>query len=427
MRRALTFGATALFLISLPSHATAQEAPGLLATTEYLFVVRGDWIYQYDIDTLQLRHRARIGQEASADRPQTDGEEVMPAASAGGTAVERGLQWLAEHQDEDGRWDADRFMKHDTGDGAVCDGPGNPVHDVGVTGLALLAFLGAGNTLRSGPHRSHVQRAVHWLRDHQSNNGLYGKSVSHDFIYDHAIATYAMCEAYGLSKDELLRASVQTAVDYLESHRNPFAVWRYQPRDHDNDTSVTSWCLLALKSAESFGLNVNPAAFESGIAYLDQVTDDNGLVGYTRRGERSSRMPGDHAGRFPIDKTETLTAAGLFCRFFLGQDPRKVPIMKASADRLLTSLPKWDEHSGTIDHYYWYYGACAMYQLGGDYWRKWSARMVPAVIEHQRRAGHATGSWDPVGVWGESGGRVYSTALMVLTLESYYRYARIAR
>src|SRR5690606_9872257 len=58
-------------------------------------------------------------------------------------AIEDALKWLKDHQDEDGKWDTDEFMKHDV-NGAPCDGPGNPVHDVGITGLALLAFLGDG-------------------------------------------------------------------------------------------------------------------------------------------------------------------------------------------------------------------------------------------------------------------------------------------
>src|SRR6185295_19417346 len=56
-------------------------------------------------------------------------------------AIEAALEWLRKHQDEDGKWDADEFMKHDI-EGEKCNGAGNPVHDVGLTGLALLAFLG---------------------------------------------------------------------------------------------------------------------------------------------------------------------------------------------------------------------------------------------------------------------------------------------
>jgi hypothetical protein len=466
-RNAVLALAITAFSVLFVAPATAQEPPGMLATDKYLFVVRGGWVYQFDVDTLALRRKARFpkapavmwntpkvgvevveaepkdGPAAVAEDVQVDEVEVDEAQLGGaggrygarggakspgkaGGAIEAGLNWLARHQDETGRWDADGFMKHDT-EGEPCDGPGNAIHDVGVTGLAMLAMLGDGSTLRSGPHRENLKRAARWLRNQQQENGLFGTNASHDFIYDHAIATYAMCEAYGLSNYTLLKNCAQQALNYLESHRNPYSVWRYQPRDNDNDTSVTSWCLMALKSGEFFNLEVNPNALELGLTFLDQVSSPDGRHGYTKQGEGSSRMPGQHATAFPIDKTETLTAAALFCRFFLGQSPKDKPVMKAAADLMLKKPPKWSEKGGSIDHYYWYYGTYAMYQMGGKHWRSWSKRMLPAVLGNQRHKGHAGGSWDPVGVWGESGGRIYSTALMVLTLQSYYRYARLVR
>lgn len=76
--------------------------------------------------------------------------------------------------------------------------------------------------------------------------------------------------------------------------------------------------------------------------------------------------------------------------------------------------------------YYWYYGSYAMYQMGGSYWNEWNKAMKPAVLESQRtQGGSSHGSWDPIGPWGWAGGRVYSTALMVLCLEVYFRYGKV--
>ena len=66
-----------------------------------------------------------------------------------------------------------------------------------------------------------------------------------------------------------------------------------------------------------------------------------------------------------------------------------------------------------------------MYQMDGKYWKAWEKAMKPAMVDTQRGDGAAKGSWDPNGPWGHSGGRVYSTATMVLCLESYYRYGRV--
>ena len=61
------------------------------------------------------------------------------------------------------------------------------------------------------------------------------------------------------------------------------------------------------------------------------------------------------------------------------------------------------------------------------YWDNWSKKLTPAVVKTQREEGNFKGSWDAVGAWGEDGGRVYSTATLVLTLEAYYRYTRLVR
>ena len=89
------------------------------------------------------------------------------------------------------------------------------------------------------------------------------------------------------------------------------------------------------------------------------------------------------------------------------------------------SLPKWDVQGGTIDMYYWYYASLAMFQLGGSFWKAWNPAMKAALVPTQLRKGCPNGSWDPCGAWGEAGGRVYSTAINVLSLEIYYRYGRV--
>ncbi|MFT7484944.1 MAG: hypothetical protein ACI9F9_000790 [Candidatus Paceibacteria bacterium] len=348
---------------------------------------------------------------------------------AGGTArhVTEGLAWLASHQDADGKWDTDNFMKHDPA-ADPCSGPGRSEHDVGVTGLALLAFLGDGHTTRSGLYQDRVSKAVKWLREQQDfDSGLIGDMSSKAFLYDHGIASLALCEAYYFSKSPIIRASAQKSVGFLSQARNPYGVWRYDaPASGDNDTSVTGWMVFAMKAAEEGGLKVDSAAFNDSIHWFDEVTDPvSGRVGYSSLGELSSREPGVNE-HYPREKTEAMTAVGLLCRFFLGQDPSQEPIMVKHADLLLKTLPQWDDQQGlTNDLYYWYYGSYAMYQMGGKHWKAWNKAMKKALVDSQERSGSAKGSWDPNGPWGHVGGRVYSTALGVLCLEVYFRYARV--
>ncbi len=341
-------------------------------------------------------------------------------------AILLGLEWLKKHQDADGKWSAAEFMKHDPAND-VCDGPGNPVNDVGVTGLALLAFLGDGSTMRGGPYKDVVKKAVNWLRKQQDEEGLIGEESGHSYMYNHAIASLALIEAFGLSKYQTLRRYAQRAVYYIQKARNPYKVWRYYPQDGQNDTSVTGWMVFALNSAKEFKLKVDEDALKFSIAWLEMVTDKStGQCGYTKLGEPSSRKAGLEE-KFPSSKTESLTAVGLLCRIFLHQEPDQHPILMTAADTMLRKPPVWNPADGSIDFYYWYYGSYAMFQIGGTHWKKWKKALSDAVVKNQRKDGSSRGSWDPISAWGEDGGRVYSTAIGVLCLECYYRYTRLIR
>ena len=186
--------------------------------------------------------------------------------------------------------------------------------------------------------------------------------------------------------------------------------------------------VFALTAAREAGIDVDPAAFDGALAWIDEVTDPaSGRVGYDSYGSRSSRVVGlnDH---YPVAGTEAMTAVGLLCRVFLGQDPAETPVMERHADLLLSALPVWQEDGLTNDVYYWYYGTYAMFQMGAQrsrWWTAWERALKDAVLETQRAGGDARGSWDPDGPWGHVGGRVYSTALSTLTLEVYFRYGRV--
>jgi hypothetical protein len=358
------------------------------------------------------------------------GKRNLRAVGGSGTeqALKDGLEWLKSHQSPDGSWDCDNFMANCGKIGSsVCDGPGEATHDVGVTGLALLAFLGDGHTTREGLYRETVTKGIKWLRDQQNpDDGLIGDTIGHTFLYDHGIATLAVCEAYYFSKNPLIRTTAEKAVRYIEHARNPYAAWRYDvPPIGDNDTSVTGWMVFALKSAEEAGIQVDPQAFQGALSWIDEATDPaTGRVGYNATGSESSRIPNvnDH---YPASKGEAMTAVGLLCRFFLGQDPAKEDVMKKHAELLAKKPPEWDVEGFGCDMYYWYYGTYAMYQMGDPYWERWNKSMKKAVLDSQRQDQDAKGSWDPVGPWGFSGGRVYSTALMTLCLEVYFRYAKV--
>ncbi|MDF1838694.1 MAG: terpene cyclase/mutase family protein [Planctomycetota bacterium] len=343
-------------------------------------------------------------------------------------SIQEGLAWLADNQSPDGSWDVDEFYANNVKGGTNCtEGSGIASQDIGVTGLALLAFLGDGSTTRDGEYRSVVQRGIKWLGEQQDpDTGLIGVPVGHAYVYDHAIASLAMAENFYDSRNPFQKLQVQKAMNFIGRARHPYGGWRYEvPSDGDSDTSITGWMVFALKAGEDAGLKVDREAYNGALQWIDSVSDaENGRIGYIGPGVggRSSRVTGanDHFGP---EKGEAMTGVGLLSRVFLGQTPQTEPMMKKHGDLMLRSLPEWNESDQSIDMYYWYYGTYAMYQLGGEHWRRWRKGMERAILPHQRQDGDYLGSWDPVGAWGYQGGRVYSTALMVLTLEVFYRYS----
>ncbi len=347
----------------------------------------------------------------------------LPATAPGDTlaAVRLGLGWLARHQDEDGKWDPDGFVGHDKVL-PVCDGPGNALYEPGLTGLALLAFLGSGQTHKHGEHREAVRRALLWLKSAQDPDGCFGQRVSSHFTYNHAIAALACVEAFGLTASPLFKESAQRGLDFIESCRNPYLAWRYGVRPQDNDTSVSGWMTLALAAGKTAGLRVEEEAFQGMRAWLDKVTDpDSGRVGYTARGTGPAR-PMDRMDRFPAEKSESLTAVGIHSRLLMGEDAARSEPIRMGAALLLGCLPAWDDAGHSVDFYYWYHGTLAASRLGGETWTAWSAALTAAILPRQRKDSESfAGSWDPADAWGADGGRIYSTALLTLCAEMVAR------
>ena len=343
-------------------------------------------------------------------------------------AVDLGLDWLARHQTpEDGYWDCDGFSEQCKNN--ICDGKGYPLYDPGITGLSLLAFLGAGYTHQAGKYKKKVGDAIKYLKRVQDPEGCFGTQTGH-FMYSHACCLLSMAEAYGMSNSPLLRRPVEKGLAFLYKAQNPNPsgtgklAWRYTVQPGDNDTSVTGWCVMALKSAKACGLEVAQGAFEGAKVWVDQMTDQaTGRCGYVQSGVSPVRAPG-RMEKWPTSKSEAITAVAMLTRVFCGEDPEKSKPIAQGADLCLERLPNWKD-DGSIDQYYWYYGTLAMFQVGGPKWGKWNKAMKKAIVDHQRKTGCERGSWDPVGPWGEDGGRVYSTAVMTMCLEVYYRYGKV--
>lgn len=349
------------------------------------------------------------GAEENEDSPDTD------------KAIAAGLRWLANHQEEDGNWDADDFGM--TCGEKACAGSGFEYWDGGVTGLALLAYIRAGHTHKKGKYREVVKKGLDWLLEIQVKEAepkgaigfeMVGDRPKEEWVYNHAIATTTLCEAYAATRDETLLGPAKHAVSFCVQAQNPHFGWRYGIRSGDNDTSVTTWMVKALSSARAVGIEVPPTAFEGPIQWYNRATSQSGATGYRAPDGSSSFLPMQQ-GKY--DAVPCMTATAIAGRALLGQET-STPVIKKGVRLLRESLPAWpDNGTRQVNLYYWYYGARAMRAVGEEDQRLWNGSVQEALLPHQRKEGHEAGSWDPVGEWGVAGGRVYATAIAVLTLE----------
>ncbi len=348
------------------------------------------------------------------------------------SAVLAGLRWLSRHQKPDGSWDTDGFTsqcgRHLRG---ACGGPGYPEYDTGNTGMALLAFLGAGYTHLSRDtydgicFGTVVKKGIQWLMANQDSEGCIGGRSAAKYMYNHSIAALALSEAYGLTGTGLFKDNAQRSIDFLLSAQNPGQGWRYSARSGDTDSSVTGWCVMALKSAEISGLSVPASGYAGARAWFDAVTNEDYDVGYNSREAVGPVVVQGKTEHFADH--DALVAIAVMSRIFIDKkqgDPR----LRGGAERLIRDLPVWD--GPKIDFYYWYYASLALFQFDGPRgrcWTSWNENMKNALVTSQKKAseGCLSGSWDPIDRWGFEGGRVYATAINVLTLEVYYRYDNV--
>ncbi|MBM3984940.1 MAG: terpene cyclase/mutase family protein [Planctomycetes bacterium] len=357
-------------------------------------------------------------------------------------AVDDALEWLKNHQSPDGFWSCAAFDTEcgKQGQDTVCDGTGGVLFDTGVTGLALLAFLGHGDTHKDGKFKSTVKGALKYLVDVQSPDGNFGNEANSQYTYDHIICALAMVEAYALTRDNLFKKPATKGLEYMYKIRNPGAAWRYSPRNPEmltkpNDMSVTGWAIMAMTSAKECGLPVDAVALEDSLLFLEEMTDPiTGRTGYYDRGGPPPRMSQQVAATWPNELSESMTAVGVLCRIFGDPDlnrPGNLEMITKGIDLMSALPPLWsDDAPGRRDFYYWYYGTYALYQCntpeipkGKAAWKAWEDTLIETIAEHQHREGERKGSWDPqADPWGRDGGRVYSTAILALTMEVFYRY-----
>ncbi|MCC6574915.1 MAG: terpene cyclase/mutase family protein [Planctomycetes bacterium] len=363
--------------------------------------------------------------------------------------IKAALDWLKDHQNVEGHWNPISFgsdskreeAKHTYNldhymPGEEAGDHGWAESDVGLTGLSMLAFFACGYNHRDGDYKEVLRRAIMYLRKIQGNDGCLGPKYDEHYIYNHGMAAAAMCEAYGLTNDTLLKAPCEYAVKFILNAQNEGKAWRYGVKPDANDTSVTSWMISALHSAKLAGIEADyKTAYAGATSWLDDMTGIwNGApkTGYYEKAGNNARLRTHQE----YENNPAMDGVNIFLRALMGEKDWNASDKTFAGQVALFSKtpPSWQKLK--IDYYYWYYATLALFQAGEKEWDAWEKLVTKMLLDHQRgfvAADKGTtpatldehGSWDAVDCWAAGGGRVYSTAINCLTLSVYDRYKRV--
>lgn len=347
-----------------------------------------------------------------------DGRASRVGLSRGGTeesekSVEAALRWIWSVQQPNGSWS---YQSR----GAYKDSGKNTSRN-SATALALLPFLGAGITHKSGKreYMASVRSGLDFLLKNMKHTPAGGSFIDdRQFgMYHQGICTIAICEAAAMTGDRNLAIAAQKAIDFIVNAQDPVSGgWRYLPQQ-PGDTSAVGWQWMALKSGEMSNLIIPEITSKRAVSFLDNIVGYDGGAGYgyadnTRRGAAS----------------KSTTAIGLLCRMYSGWQPEHPP-MKRGVDWLAELGPDF----GNI--YYSYYATQVMSHYGGEKWEHWNRIMRDGLVSRQAKNGNEAGSWYASDLpkiareeqelesgYHEYGGRLYYTSLATMILEVYYRH-----
>ncbi len=284
-------------------------------------------------------------------------ELITPAVER---SIDSGLKWLVAQQRADGSF-----------------GAGANRGNVGVTALAGMAWMANGSTPGRGAYGEAVNRCLnHLLGNVRPSGFIFAQDASHGPMYGHGFATMFLAECYGAARRPELRDKLSKAVRLIVDCQNEEGGWRYQPVRADADISVTACQIVALRAARNAGIFVPSATIDRAIGYVKRCQNGDG-------GFRYMLPPGKSA--FPRSAAAVVA--------FYGGGAHESPELGKALPYLMQFLPGTPIKERQSYYFYGqYYAAQAMWQVGGESWRRWYPAMRDALIARQR----PDGSWQAI-------------------------------
>jgi len=312
-------------------------------------------------------------------------------------AVMRALRWLKKNQNADGSWNKNK---------------------VAMTGLGVLTFLAHGDKPGDSPEFGEtIQKALEYLLKVQNSKGALPGN------YDHPIATYALCEAYGMTLNPNVKEAAEKALDLIIKGQHPTGGWTYnlfagvdaKTGKYRDDTSYMGWCAQALKAGKLAKLHVDglEKAIKLSVKGFKANAAPNGGFGYT--------SPGGGG----------LTSVGTLCMQLLGAgSDSEVRKSQDVMDNWSIGAYSLENKVGGSPQYYFYYATQAKFHAGGKRWTSWNDAMKPIYIKAQKIQKNAIkddkGKDQDIGWWENvdkhTDRPVMDTCLTALQLMVYYRY-----
>ncbi len=339
-------------------------------------------------------------------------DRMKRIAENGGTpqceeAVVKSLRWLKKQQNGNGSWGEGQFR-------------------ASMTGISLLAYLAHCETPLSEEFGENVLKGISFLVDLGMKNPVISEQPAlKEICYDHAVATYALCEAYTFCKQmdipsiANLEKVVIKAVDRIIDAQCPNGGWAYSYNNKINpdiDLSVTGWNVQALKAAEHGGIKPTKGDIRSTLrkasSYVRKNVMPDGKFAYKENGN----MP-----------RSSLVGVGVLSLQMTGNGSDSAARKGLDWIKNNVKTLQWGQGSGTenvkSNLYMHYYCVQAAMNRGGDVWTSYNKAFRDAVLSGQ----NADGSFrkNDVGYVSGMTGKsenIYRQCLATLMLETYYRF-----
>jgi prenyltransferase beta subunit len=366
--------------------------------------------------------------------------------------VKKGVQYLLDSQEESGCFGhsyLEAYMYN---------------HSVATWAIAEAYALDNANPFLMEP----LQKAVDFLLKAQKNEGAWGYTAPCD-VEDTSVTGWAMmalnaAQTAGLNIPERCYDGVKMFLErvndngeigyYRDSNDNIIKetsqfsaspIGQYQCNNSDAIESLRSGTINQEMAnfLQEHGISISPYLNGSGTRTITTTTigslrmdennqtarwkfkDDAHDVSYDISLQGNTVYVSKVTNAFAAFKS--MTALAITSRIFMNVDKEYIDLTRG-ADVILSQLPQWGEDenkNSLVCYYYWHWATLALYQMGNKYWDNWKESLFEILMNHQEKTGCKKGSWPPIGKQCPKGGRVYCTALNILSLEIYHRYGKI--